>query len=75
MMKIEDTPKDTVKVAASTKPIKIVKTQTTSPEVDYKSMSIEQLEDLAKKLGAEYKHYDNPGIYRMRLVMAIKKVS
>ena len=75
MVKVEDTPKDTVKVAASAKPVKTAKPQTTSSEVDYKSMSIEQLEDLAKKLGAEYKHYDNPGIYRMRLVMAIKKVS
>ena len=75
MVKVEDTSKDTVKVAASAKPAKTAKPQTTSSEVDYKSMSIEQLEDLAKKLGAEYKHYDNPGIYRMRLVMAIKKVS
>lgn len=67
MVKVEDD--DTTKTS---KPVKAAKTIS---EVDYKSMSIEQLEALAKKLGAPYKHYDNEAIYRMRLVMAIKKAS
>lgn len=39
----------------------------------YKGKTIEELVELANELGATYKHYDDPKIYRMRLVMAIKK--
>lgn len=45
-----------------------------SSTVSYKDMSIEELETLLKQLGGSCKVYDNQGIYRMRLVMAIKKV-
>ncbi len=39
---------------------------------NYKEMTLEQLKNMAEQLGATYKHYDDPKIYRMRLVMAIK---
>ena len=72
MVKVEDDEPIT-KVAASVK--KPAKTTSKSDDntIDFKAMSVEALEELAKKVGAEYKKYDNPGIYRMRLVMAIKK--
>lgn len=42
-------------------------------DTNFKAMSIEELKDICTKLGAECKVYDNEAIYRMRLVMAIKK--
>lgn len=42
-------------------------------DTNFKVMSIEELKDICTKLGAECKMYDNEAIYRMRLVMAIKK--
>ena len=39
---------------------------------NYKGMTLEQLKNVAEQLGATCKHYDDPKIYRMRLVMAIK---
>lgn len=42
-------------------------------DTNFKVMSIEELKDICTKLGAECKVYDNEAIYRMRLVMAIKK--
>lgn len=42
-------------------------------ETNFKAMSIEELKAICNKLGAECKTYDNEAIYRMRLVMAIKK--
>ena len=71
MVKVEDT--DEPKVAASVKKSTPKANKTTDNTIDFKSMSVEELEKMAKEVGAEYKKYDNPGIYRMRLVMAIKK--
>lgn len=51
------------------KPQKKATTQTSN----YKDKTLEELIEIAKKVGAECKKYDNPSIYRMRLVMAIKK--
>lgn len=51
------------------KPQKKAATQTSN----YKDKTLEELIEIAKKVGAECKKYDNPSIYRMRLVMAIKK--
>ena len=42
-------------------------------QVDYKGMTLEELIDMAKSVGASCKVYENESIYRMRLVMAIKK--
>lgn len=42
-------------------------------DTNFKAMSIEELKDICTKLGAECKVYSNEAIYRMRLVMAIKK--
>lgn len=39
---------------------------------EYSDMTIEELEEVASNLGITPKQYDNKGIYRMRLVMAIK---
>ena len=72
MVKVEDD--EPIKVAASVKKSdSTTKKSTDDNAIDFKAMSVEALEELAKKVGAEYKQYDNPGIYRMRLVMAIKK--
>lgn len=49
------------------------KPQTATSTQDFKGMSIEQLRDLLAQLGGECKVYDNQAIYRMRLIMAIKK--
>lgn len=54
---------------AKDKPQKKAATQTPN----YKDKTLEELIEIAKKVGAECKKYDNPSIYRMRLVMAIKK--
>lgn len=46
------------------------------PSVDgtsYKGKTIEELLEIAKKVGATCKVYDNEKIYKMRLIMAIKK--
>ena len=73
MVKVEDD-EPTTKVAASVKKSdSTTKKSKDNSTIDFKAMSVEALEELAKKVGAEYKQYDNPGIYRMRLVMAIKK--
>lgn len=45
----------------------------TKTTTDYKNKTLEELVELAKEVGANCKKYDNPSIYRMRLVMAIKK--
>ena len=42
-------------------------------DTNFKAMSLQELKDICTKLGAECKVYDNEAIYRMRLVMAIKK--
>lgn len=42
-------------------------------QVDYKGMTLEELIDMTKSVGAACKVYENESIYRMRLVMAIKK--
>lgn len=42
-------------------------------ETNFKAMSIDELKALCDKVGASCKVYDNEAIYRMRLVMAIKK--
>lgn len=55
--------------AKDNKPEKKATTQTSN----YKDKTLEELIEIAKKVGAECKKYDNPSIYRMRLVMAIKK--
>lgn len=47
--------------------------KTTTQTSNYKDKTLEELIEIAKKVGAECKKYDNPSIYRMRLVMAIKK--
>lgn len=54
-----------------------VKTQKSSQasKTDYKGMTLEELIDLAKSVGASCKVYENESIYRMRLVMAIKKAT
>lgn len=72
MVKVEDD-ESTTKVAASVKKSAPKATNDADNTIDFRAMSVEALEELAKKVGAEYKKYDNPGIYRMRLVMAIKK--
>ena len=46
---------------------------TVTADTNFKAMSIQELKDICTKLGAECKVYDNEPIYRMRLVMAIKK--
>lgn len=51
----------------------VIPTATVNKE--YKDMSIKELEDLADTLKVEYKKYDNQSIYRMRLIMALKKAS
>lgn len=53
---------------------KEVKVTKETSEVSYKGMSIEELKALLEKLGGSCKVYDNEKIYRMRLIMAIKKV-
>lgn len=62
----EESQDSKVKVAAS-------KSTKTTSSIGYKSMSLEELENRCKEVGATCKKYDNPSIYRMRLVMAIKK--
>lgn len=52
-----------------TKKQKSQKTSTTQ----YKGKTLEELIKMAEEVGAKCKEYDNPSIYRMRLVMAIKK--
>ena len=47
-------------------------TATTSP-TSFKGMSIEELKALCEKVGASCKTYSDPKIYKMRLIMAIKK--
>ena len=47
--------------------------KTTTQASNYKDKTLEELIEISKKVGAECKKYDNPSIYRMRLVMAIKK--
>lgn len=42
-------------------------------DTSFKGMSIEELKAICTKLGAECKVYDNEKIYKMRLIMAIKK--
>lgn len=42
-------------------------------DTNFKAMSIQELKDICTKLGTTCKVYDNEAIYRMRLVMAIKK--
>lgn len=56
-------------VETEDKPQKKATTQTSN----YKDKTLEELIEIAKEVGAECKKYDNPSIYRMRLVMAIKK--
>lgn len=53
-------------------PEKIKKVHNTSRE--YAGKTIEELKTILASLGGECKVYDNEKIYRMRLVMAIKKV-
>lgn len=44
------------------------------PEItSFKGMSIEELKALCEKVGASCKIYNDPKIYKMRLIMAIKK--
>lgn len=40
---------------------------------DTKKMSIEELEALLKERGGTCKFYENPAIYKMRLIMALKE--
>lgn len=40
---------------------------------DFKAMSLQEMFDLAEERGVEVKKYDNEGIQRMRLTMALKK--
>lgn len=49
------------------------KKQSSSTASTYKDKTLEELIEIANKVGAICKKYDNPSIYRMRLVMAIKK--
>lgn len=49
------------------------KPQATTSTPDFKGMTIEQLKTRLAELGGECKVYDNQAIYRMRLIMAIKK--
>ena len=65
-------------VAKSSKPLKTEisqQTKETKPvqTTDFKDKSLEDLISLADSLNVSYKTYDNPSIFRMRLVMAIKK--
>lgn len=64
-----DTTAEQPTVSASVK----VNQTTTDSSVDFKAMSLEELKKMADEVGAICKEYDNPSIYRMRLVMAIKK--
>lgn len=59
-----------------TEPVKADKTskRVQSSSTNYKNMTLEELKDMAKSVGASCKVYENESIYRMRLVMAIKKV-
>lgn len=66
-MKAEET-KDVSKKTKQTKK----HNTTVTKDTNFKAMSLEELEALANEIGAEYKHYDNRGIYRMRLTMAVK---
>jgi hypothetical protein len=40
---------------------------------DFKDVKLDELREIAKKEGVEYKEYGNDNITRMRLVMALKK--
>lgn len=40
---------------------------------DMKGMSVEELKTMLSELGGICKEYDNQGIYKMRLIMAIKE--
>jgi SWI/SNF-related matrix-associated actin-dependent regulator 1 of chromatin subfamily A len=42
---------------------------------NWSEMTIQELESTAAELQVSYKKYDNPGIYRMRLIMALKKAT
>lgn len=69
VVKVDEIVEPETKTAASQKPQTTKKTAGT----DYSSKTIEELEEIAKQNNVQYKTYDNPNIYRMRLVMAIKK--
>lgn len=43
--------------------------------LDFKDMTLEDLIATAKNMGADCKVYENPSIYRMRLIMAIKSAN
>ena len=51
----------------SPKPTKV------SPDMSFKGMSIEELKAVLSQVGGECKTYSDPKIYKMRLIMSIKK--
>ena len=69
MVKVEENDNSSLSVQASQKATSQIKTE----QVDYSSKTTQELEELADKLGVSYRKYDNANIYRMRLVMALKK--
>ena len=69
IVKVEENDNSSLSVQASQKATSQIKTE----QVDYSSKTTQELEELADKLGVSYKKYDNANIYRMRLVMALKK--
>ena len=70
MVKVDDIPAPTV--SASVKKT-TSSTKKTSGTTEYKSMTLEELKQKAEEVGATCKEYSDDRIYRMRLVMAIKK--
>ena len=58
---------------ATTKPQPQPQDKTATSTPDFKGMTIEQLKTRLAELGGECKVYENEAIYRMRLIMAIKK--
>ena len=70
MVKVDDIPAPTV--SASVKKT-TSSTKKTSGTTEYKSMTLEELKQKAEEVGATCKEYSDERIYRMRLVMAIKK--
>ena len=69
MVKVDEEDSSSLAIQASRKDITSSKTE----QIDYSSKTTQELEVLADKLGVSYKKYDNANIYRMRLVMALKK--
>lgn len=67
------TKKTTTPTTKKDKPSKPASTHVPTNLPDFKSMSMEELEDLAKKREVEWKDYNSPNITRMRLIMALKK--